>query len=144
MITVVRADTSALREQAYALRREVFVVEQQVPEEIELDALDPVAVHVVALEGERCVGTGRLVVQEGGVGRVGRMAVARDRRRARIGERMLAALEAEARARGLTAIELHAQCYVEQFYARSGYAPEGPVFEEAGIQHVIMRKSLAP
>jgi predicted GNAT family N-acyltransferase len=148
MRTILRADTPALREQAYALRHVVFVEEQRVPPDLERDALDDVAVHVVALEdaaadaGPRCVGTGRLVRQEGGVGRVGRMAVAADRRRAGVGEAVLAALEAEARKAGLSQLELHAQCYVEPFYARAGYAPEGARFEEAGIDHVVMRKWL--
>jgi predicted GNAT family N-acyltransferase len=148
MRTILRADTPALRARAYALRHEVFVHEQRVPESLERDALDDTAVHVVALEdagaggGERIVGTGRLVVQEGGVGRVGRMAVAADRRRTGVGEAVLAALEAEARTVGLREVELHAQCYVERFYARAGYAPEGARFEEAGIDHVVMRKRL--
>jgi predicted GNAT family N-acyltransferase len=141
-LAIVRADSPELRDQAYALRQEVFVVEQQVPLEIERDELDATAVHVVALEGDRCVGTGRLVAQPDGVGRVGRMAVARDRRRAGVGDRVLAALEDEARRLGLGEVELHAQSYVERFYRRSGYAPEGDEFEEAGIRHVVMRKRL--
>jgi predicted GNAT family N-acyltransferase len=55
---------------------------------------------------------------------------------------MLAALEARARAEGLGEIELHAQAKVEGFYRRLGYAREGDLFEEAGIQHVVMRKPL--
>jgi predicted GNAT family N-acyltransferase len=70
------------------------------------------------------------------------MAVAADRRRTGVGEAVLAALEAEARTAGLREVELHAQCYVERFYARAGYAPEGARFEEAGIDHVVMRKRL--
>lgn len=142
MRTILRADTPALREQAYALRRAVFIEEQRVPLDLERDALDEIAIHVVALEDGRCVGTGRLVAQEGGVGRVGRMAVAADRRRAGVGDAVLAALEAEARAAGLRVVELHAQAYVERFYLRNGYSPEGPNFEEAGIEHVVMRKRL--
>ncbi|HYG70325.1 MAG TPA: GNAT family N-acetyltransferase [Anaeromyxobacteraceae bacterium] len=139
---IVVADSPALRAKAYAIRQQVFVEEQRVPVELERDELDDAAVHVVALEGERCVGTGRLVPQAGGVGRVGRMAVAADRRRAGVGDAMLAALEQEARRLRLSEIELHAQSYVERFYARNGYAPEGDHFEEAGIDHVIMRKRL--
>lgn len=142
-VTVVAADTAALRAQAHALRNAVFVVEQGVPEELERDALDASAFHAVALEGGRCVGTGRLVRQGGGVGRVGRMAVDAGHRRGGVGARVLAALEARARADGLREIELHAQCYVEAFYARQGYAREGEPFEEAGIEHVVMRKRLS-
>ncbi len=142
-LSVVPADTEPLRAEAYALRHRVFVEEQRVPVELERDAHDATAFHVVALEDGRCVGTGRLVRQPGGVGRVGRMAVAPDRRRAGVGERVLAALEARARAEGLREIELHAQCYVEAFYANRGYRRVGDVFEEAGIDHVAMRKALS-
>ena len=139
-ITVVPADTAELRAQAYALRHEVFVEEQHVPVELERDARDDGAFHAVALDGCRCVGTGRLVVQAGGVGRVGRMAVEQDARRRGVGDLVLVALEARARALGLHEIELHAQCYVERFYAKHGYARVGEVFVEAGIDHVVMRK----
>ncbi len=141
-ISVVPADTPGLREQAYALRRAVFVLEQKVPEALERDEHDETAFHAVAIEDGLCVGTGRLVRLAGGVGRVGRMAVDARHRRRGVGERVLAALEARAAADGLAEIELHAQRYVEPFYRRHGYAPEGEPFEEAGIDHVLMRKRL--
>jgi predicted GNAT family N-acyltransferase len=141
-IRVIEAGGDELRARAFALRHAVFVVEQGVPVELERDEEDAGAFHAVALLGDRCVGTGRLVRQAGGVGRVGRMAVDASFRRRGVGELVLAALEARARAEGLREIELHAQCYVEAFYARHGYARSGPVFEEAGIDHVVMRKGL--
>jgi predicted GNAT family N-acyltransferase len=142
-ITVVPADTEELRTRAFALRHAVFVVEQGVPESLERDAHDADAFHAVALDHDRCVATGRLVRQEGGVGRVGRMAVDAGWRRRGLGAKVLAALEARARGDGLREIELHAQCYVEAFYAGRGYVRVGEVFEEAGIDHVVMRKRLA-
>ncbi len=141
-IEVRPARTAEERERAYELRRQVFVVEQRVPAEIERDEHDEGALHAVALEDGEMVGTGRLVVQPGGVGRVGRMAVRADCRRRGVGERILALLEDLARERGLAEIELHAQAYVEPFYARAGYRAEGTHFDEAGIDHVLMRKRL--
>ncbi len=141
-VRLVPADTEELRAKAFALRHAVFVVEQRVPVELERDEHDAGAFHAVALVGDRCVGTGRLVRQGGGVGRVGRMAVEAALRRGGVGALVLAALEARARAEGLREIELHAQCYVEHFYAEHGYAREGEVFEEAGIDHVVMRTAL--
>ena len=141
-LRVVAAGSPELREQAYALRHAVFVVEQGVPAALERDAQDGEAFHAVALEGDRCVGTGRLVRQADGVGRVGRMAVIPAFRRLGVGDRVLLALEARAREDGLREIELHAQCYVEGFYRKHGYAREGGVFEEAGIDHVVMRKRI--
>jgi predicted GNAT family N-acyltransferase len=141
-IPVVQADTEELRARAFALRHAVFVVEQGVPEAIERDAHDATAYHAVVLDHDRCVATGRLVRQAGGVGRVGRMAVDASWRRRGLGALVLGALEARARAEGLGEIELHAQCYVEAFYANRGYVRAGEVFEEAGIDHVVMRKAL--
>jgi predicted GNAT family N-acyltransferase len=141
-IPVVQADTEELRARAFALRHAVFVVEQGVPEAIERDAHDATAYHAVVLDHDRCVATGRLVRQAGGVGRVGRMAVDASWRRRGLGALVLGALEARARAEGLREIELHAQCYVEAFYANRGYVRVGEVFEEAGIDHVVMRKRL--
>jgi predicted GNAT family N-acyltransferase len=142
MVTLVPADDETLRAKAYALRHAVFVVEQGVPAELERDEHDETAFHLVALSGDRVVATGRLVRQEGGVGRVGRMAVAARSRRGGLGERVLAGLEEKAKEEGLTAVELHAQVYVEAFYLRHGYARVGEPFVEAGIDHVVMRKPL--
>lgn len=141
-LRVVAAETPEVREKAYGLRHAVFVVEQGVPPELERDEKDAEAFHAVVLAGDRCVATGRLVRQEGGVGRVGRMAVDPAFRRRGVGALVLEALEARARADGLGEIELHAQCYVEEFYRRHGYARAGEVFEEAGIDHVVMTKRL--
>ncbi len=141
-IAIVPADTEELRERAFALRHAVFVVEQHVPAALERDEHDAEAYVAVALDHDRCIATGRLVRQAGGVGRVGRMAVDARWRRHGLGGRVLEALEARARDEGLREIELHAQCYVETFYANRGYARVGGVFEEAGIDHVVMRKRL--
>jgi len=146
-IEIREADTPALREAAMRLRLRVFVDEQGVPEDLERDEHDAAAFHAVALgPGGEVVGTGRLLRQEnpeGPVARVGRMAVDAAHRRGGVGARVLAALEAEARRRGLPEVELHAQCQVEAFYARAGYARAGEPFVEAGIEHVVMRKRLS-
>ncbi len=142
-IAIVPADTEELRARAHALRHAVFVVEQHVPESLERDEHDDAAYVAVVLDHDRCIATGRLVRQAGGVGRVGRMAVDARWRRHGLGGRVLDALEARARGDGLHEIELHAQCYVEAFYANRGYVRVGDVFEEAGIDHVVMRKKLA-
>ena len=125
-----------------ALRLEVFVDEQGVPSELELDALDETAIHAVAAEGGTVVGTGRLILTEPGEATIGRMAVARSARRRGIGGQVLRFLEAEAKASGVTRVELHAQRYVSDFYRQHGYSEEGHPFVEAGIEHVLMRKTL--
>jgi len=128
---------------ATPLRTTVFVQEQGVPPEIELDELDAVAVHAVATNGLGvAVATGRLLPAEHGEGRIGRMAVARALRGQRWGRLLLDALVQAARERGDTSVLLHAQCHAEGFYRRAGFVPEGEVFEEAGIAHVGMRMLL--
>ena len=136
--------SAADRPELGALRRLVFVDEQAVPAELERDELDAVATHaVVRDEAGRLVGTGRVVVGSAGVARIGRMAVAAEARRTGVGSALLAVLEAAAVDAGCTRVELHAQAHATGFYGRAGYAVEGEPFDEAGIRHVAMAKSLS-
>ena len=131
-------DAAALR----ALRLEVFVDEQGVPADEELDSDDAVAVHAVAVRGGVVVGTGRLVLVSALEARVGRMAVRATVRRQGVGGAVLRFLEAEARSRGIARIVLHAQVYVRAFYDGHGYVAEGGPFTEAGIEHISMAKTI--
>ena len=131
----------ALMEQAFAIRRRVFIEEQQVPEEIELDADDARAVHALALENGGAVGCGRMVAH-GAYVKIGRMAVLRERRRNGVGRAVLEFLMGEARRRGFARAVLDAQLHAEGFYLRLGFAPIGEVFEEAGIAHRRMEREL--
>ena len=130
----------AERRAAYALRIEVFCDEQGVSREAEMDGRDAGALHLVALAPD-VVGTCRLL-DEGATVAVGRVAVRRDRRRSGVGSLLLDEAERQARRRGATAIELHAQLQSEDFYARAGYARVGKPYLEEGIEHVTMRRSL--
>jgi predicted GNAT family N-acyltransferase len=122
----------------FALRHEVFVVGQGVPEELERDDLDAVSDHAVAVVDGTLVGTGRLLPDA----TIGRMAVASSARGAGVGAAVLARLEERARERELPAVELHAQVHAQGFYDRAGYLPVGEVYLEAGIEHRTMRKEL--
>ena len=140
---------------AFDLRLKVFVHEQGVPFEEELDEHDESATHVIALADGYVVGTGRVVFptvvpsddghpppEPDARSRIGRMAVDVAWRRRGVGRRILETLEAEARRRKMQEVVLHAQTYAKEFYASCGYLEEGPVFLEAGIDHVLMRKRL--
>ena len=122
----------------YALRHEVFVVGQGVPEELERDDLDALSDHAVAILDGTLVGTGRLLPDA----TIGRMAVAESARGTGIGAAVLVRLEQRARERGLPSVELHAQVHAQGFYGRAGYLPVGEVYLEAGIEHRTMRKQL--
>ncbi|MGV9253778.1 GNAT family N-acetyltransferase [Streptomyces sp. NPDC003697] len=152
---VVRvAGDLADREACFAVRRRVFVAEQGVPEDIEYDACDAVAVHVLAVrEDGTPLGTGRLLHGEaaaaktGGdasVGSLGRLAVAKAARGLGVGVALVRAIEDAARARGLAAVDLHAQTHALGFYERLGYRAYGPEFQDADIPHRAMRRSLRP
>jgi predicted GNAT family N-acyltransferase len=135
---------------ALAIREVVFIEEQQVPREIERDDEDPTAYHLLAQVGGHAIGTGRLVElrepppgEQGRWGQIGRMAVLVSNRRGKVGSKILSHLEDEARRRGLTGVVLHAQVYAHGFYKTLGYEDASPIFDEAGIPHVEMRKRLA-
>ncbi|MER7928167.1 GNAT family N-acetyltransferase [Streptomyces sp. NPDC096057] len=152
---VVRvAEDPADREACFAVRKEVFVVEQGVAQEIEYDAYDAVATHVLAVrEDGMPLGTGRLLYGEAaaaktggdlGVGSLGRLAVRKEARGLGVGVALVRAIEDAARARGLAAVDLHAQTHALGFYERLGYEAYGPEFPDAGIPHRAMRKALTP
>jgi predicted GNAT family N-acyltransferase len=119
---------------AFAIRLRVFVKEQRVPEEIELDRDDRLAVHFLALLDGRAVGTARLVMRRG-AGKIGRMAVLKNYRRKGVGTKLLKRCIGAAKRRGAQKIYLHAQVSVVGFYERMGFRCAGSVFKEAGIPH---------
>ena len=126
---------------AAPIRFAIFVGEQNVPHDIELDEMDAKSLHAVAFdEAGKAVGTGRLLPE----GRIGRMAVLKEWRRRGVGADLLEALLGEARRRGLAEVTLSAQLQAAEFYRAHGFVAEGKVYEEAGILHQAMRKPLAP
>ncbi|WP_427183437.1 GNAT family N-acetyltransferase [Bordetella bronchialis] len=134
-ITVVVADWARLREDAGAVRHAVFVVEQNVPPEIEMDEFDAVCVHAVAYDADgQVLGTGRLLPD----GHIGRMAVHRRARGMGVGARLLRALVEAGRSAGHRKLMLNAQTHARGFYAGQGFVVEGDEFMEAGIPHVAM------
>jgi predicted GNAT family N-acyltransferase len=130
------------RAEIAALRTRVFVDEQGVPPEIEQDAADEHAVHVLSRDDDGVVvATGRLLVRgsSAGIGRMAADAAARGRGH---GTAVLTELHRQAVLRGVTEIELHAQVTARGFYERAGYTAVGEEYEEAGITHVTMRRRL--
>ena len=125
-----------MRAQAEPVRRAVFVDEQKVPAEMELDEFDPPSLHALAFDGEgRVLGTGRLLPD----GHIGRMAVLRQARGTGVGSALLQALMQAARARGDREVVLSAQTHAVPFYERFGFVAEGEQYDDAGIPHRMMR-----
>jgi predicted GNAT family N-acyltransferase len=123
--------------QALAIRLRVFVKEQGVPEDIELDSDDARAIHFIATASGNVVGTARLVVRRGSA-KIGRMAVLRSRRGHGVGKKLLQHAVATAKKGGASKIYLHAQVAAIGFYEKRGFRCLGPVFDEAGIPHRTM------
>ncbi len=126
------------REHAAPVRMVVFVDEQRVPAELEMDDNDPRCLHAVAFDGARAVGTGRLLPD----GHIGRMAVLKEYRGRGVGGDLLQNLMRAAKARGDREIILAAQVHAAPFYLAHGFESFGPVYEEAGIPHQDMRRAL--
>jgi predicted GNAT family N-acyltransferase len=124
------------------LRTRVFCYEQGVSATADRDGRDPEATHVVAMEGERVIGTCRLLYR-GRAARLGRLAVESRHRGQGVGRAILREAERLARADGADRISLHAQTQAKSLYTRDGYAERGASFLEEGIEHVTMEKLLA-
>ena len=138
MPTVELMTWERAKAQASRVRFKVFVEEQGVPRDIELDELDELCLHALALEDGSAVGTGRLLPD----GHIGRMAVLEAWRGRGVGSDILIRLVDAARARGDRQVLLSAQVHAAEFYRRHGFEPMGEIYEEAGIPHRAMRRTL--
>ena len=123
------------KEDAYPIRKRVFINEQGVPEEMELDEYDPLAQHALAYLNSECIGTARLVTLPGNIGRIGRMAVLPMHRKQGLGGKLLCALVELSKSQGITKLELHAQLSAIAFYEQYGFIAQGDIYDEAGIAH---------
>ncbi|HEY4127307.1 MAG TPA: GNAT family N-acetyltransferase [Gammaproteobacteria bacterium] len=133
------ADWEREREAMRAIRTPVFIQEQQVPQQIEWDEMDPLCVHALALDADGTpIGTGRLAPD----GKIGRMAVLEAWRGKGVGAAILEFLVASAQERGIKECHMHAQSHALDFYLQHGFETHGDEFMEAGIPHVNMRKRL--
>jgi len=138
-IKIVVGDWAKCQKDASAVRREVFIEEQHVPPELEMDDKDALCIHAVAYnERGEPIGTGRLLPDA----HIGRMAVRSDYRGSGIGSKLLSTLMDEARRKRHMEVVLSAQTHARNFYARHGFLAEGHTYMDAGIEHVTMRHAL--
>lgn len=127
---------------AFLVRRSVFIEEQQIPESLEIDGLDSAATHVVVRDNGLPVATGR-VRNVDGLAKVERVAVLKSSRGKGLGKVVMNSLEAYADEANYSAIVLNAQEHAIPFYTSLGYLPASDMYEEAGIPHMKMKKSLS-
>ena len=139
MLNIELADWNEAKKEAQRIRLAVFVEEQGVPAELEMDENDAHCVHALAYVDGRAIGTGRLLPD----GHIGRMAVLKEWRGHGAGKALLRALIEAARRRGDKEVQLSAQVHALGFYGAEGFEPEGDEYEEAGIAHQAMRRRLA-
>jgi len=142
-VRIVELRTPAELEQAFAIRRAVFVQEQGVTEALEFDARDAQAHHLLALRDGEPVGTLRMRwLDHGRTTKIERVAVLPAARGSNIGRVLLEAALALAGSAGADAASIHSQTTVQGFYGKLGFVAFGPEFMEDGILHVAMRLSL--
>jgi predicted GNAT family N-acyltransferase len=133
------ADWKTDIEQLIGLRTQVFVEEQKVPADLELDEMDVQSLHIKAcLDDATVVGTARLLPSH----YIGRMCVSRDHRKMGIGGAMLEFFIRYAQQRGIAELHLNAQLSALKFYQRYGFVENSDIFMEAGIPHIHMSKKL--
>lgn len=143
MVSVQVGRWEQLGVHAEPIRQAVFVQEQGIAADLEWDGADPLCTHAVAFNRlGQALGTGRLTEHVPGTAKIGRMAVRPGARGTRVGALVLEALMDAARAQGFRQVLLHSQASAIGFYRRAGFVPRGVPFEEAGIEHQEMLRTL--
>ena len=137
-IKAIICDYKSHTEDICAIRYEVFVGEQNVPEELEIDGLDGEAKHVLAFVDDLPIGTGRIL----GDGHIGRVAVLRDYRGLGIGKMIMKELIKWAQDISLRKVWLSSQWHAHSFYLDLGFVCAGEIYIEAGIEHIKMYRTL--
>lgn len=147
-IEVIRVQTQQQLEECLKIRKQVFVVEQKVPENREIDQYDHlpndgVAYHFLLQKDGESIAAGRMIRYENGAAKMQRIAVLPGYRRGGYGKSILLGMENYARQNGFEKALLDSQCQAEGFYNKMGYITisEEP-FDDAGIAHVSMKKQL--
>ena len=135
--TIVPFDSKHAPYIAY-IRHSVFTIEQQIDASEDLDGQDPNAIHVLAKVNDHYVGTARMMLD----GHIGRLAVLREFRHKNIGSNIILTLINEAKKRKLNCVYLGGQSAASNFYHKLGFEEYGEIFQEVGINHIMMKKSI--
>ncbi|MFS0688424.1 GNAT family N-acetyltransferase [Sporosarcina sp. 179-K 8C2 HS] len=144
MIEVKIACSEREREDAYYVRKQVFVDEQGVPLSLEIDEFDNTASHFIVYDERQPIGAGRIREIGPGIGKVERVCVLKELRGKHLGNLIMLELERHAKSAGMTKIVLNAQSYAVPFYEKLGYTVTSPEFMDADIPHRAMEKEITP
>ena len=129
-------------EGAFEVRKQVFVEEQGISEDLEIDGHEEEALHIVVKDGERVIGTARVLFLATNQVKLERMAILKTFRRKGIGRRLIYHLSEDLSKKQVVQVVLHAQYSVVAFYKSCGFEESGSPFWEAGIKHIKMQKKL--
>jgi len=128
--------------EAFEVRRQVFVREQDISEDLVFDGHDRKALHMVVKDGERVIGSARVQFLADNQAKLERMAILKRYRGKGIGKEMLLFLDTIWEDKQVQQVIIHAQLEVVPFYKLCGFDEFGSPFREAGIKHIKMRKRL--
>jgi predicted GNAT family N-acyltransferase len=129
-------------QEAFEVRRQVFVGEQGISENLVFDGHDEEALHIVVKDGKRVIGSARVQFLADNQAKLERMAILKHYRRKGIGREMLLFLDTVWKDKRVQQVIIHAQFEVVPFYKLCGFDELGLPFQEAGIKHIKMRKQL--
>lgn len=136
------ADSESELKDVFRIRRRVFITEQNIPPNLEYDEYDQIALHALAKNREKAIGTARVLFLSNNRAKLERLAVLKSFRGRGIGRGIISFLERELKHYGIKKIILHAQCRATAFYESCGYQKTGTLFWEVGIKHIKMQKQL--
>jgi len=139
-VKIARSDRE--RENAYDVRKKVFVDEQGVPISLEIDEFDNTASHFIIYDDQQPIGAGRIREIGPGIGKVERVCVLKEFRGKHLGNLIMHELEKHAKSAKMTKVVLNAQSYAVPFYEKLGYTVTSPEFMDADIPHRAMEKDI--
>ena len=142
MFHVTITSSNREKEDAFFVRRKVFVEEQGVPLSLELDELDKTADHFVVYMNDSPIGAGRIRETTSGIGKVERVCILPEYRGKHLGKLIMQTLEDHAATKGFEKVILNAQSYAVPFYEKLGYIITSPEFMDADIPHRAMEKRI--
>jgi predicted GNAT family N-acyltransferase len=135
-------DSESELKDAFGIRKQVFITEQNIPPDLEYDEDDRTALHMLVKNRGKAIGTARVLFLSNKQAKLERLAVLKSFRGRGIGSEIISFLEKELKNQGVEKVILHAQCRAIAFYKSCGYQKMGTPFWEVGIKHIKMQKQL--